>query len=65
MRLEASLIKAKNNNYSMSLEKNPKTIVVKDIMTKSVVSVDHSITINEAAKVMEDTKVWCDNCYGK
>lgn len=32
-------------------------ITVKDIMSKSVVSVDVSITVNEAAKIMEDTKV--------
>ena len=32
-------------------------IAVKDVMTKSVVSVDSSSTVNEAAKMMEDTKV--------
>ena len=36
---------------------DPKQIVVKNIMTKSVVSVDASMTINEAAKMMEDAKV--------
>ena len=36
---------------------DPKQIVVKNIMTKSVVSVDASLTINEAAKMMEDAKV--------
>ena len=36
---------------------NAKTITIADVMTKSVVSVDASITINEAAKMMEDTKV--------
>lgn len=34
-----------------------KKTTVKDIMTKSVVSVDATITVNEAAKMMEDTKV--------
>ena len=32
-------------------------ITVKDIMTKSVIAVDSSITANEAAKMMEDVKV--------
>ena len=32
-------------------------ITVKDIMTKSVITVDSTITVNEAAKLMEDTKV--------
>ena len=32
-------------------------IVVKNIMSKSVISVDASMTINEAAKMMEDAKV--------
>ncbi len=32
-------------------------IAVKDVMTKSVISVDASSTVNEAAKMMEDTKV--------
>ncbi len=36
---------------------NPKEIVVKNIMSKSVISVDASMTINEAAKMMEDAKV--------
>lgn len=36
---------------------DPKEIVVKNIMSKSVISVDASMTINEAAKMMEDTKV--------
>ena len=37
--------------------KDPTKITVKDIMTKSVISVDSSITVNEAAKMMEDVKV--------
>ncbi|MEX2191867.1 MAG: CBS domain-containing protein [Nitrosarchaeum sp.] len=32
-------------------------ITVRDIMTKSVIAVDSSITANEAAKMMEDVKV--------
>ena len=36
---------------------DPKEIVVKNIMSKSVISVDATMTINEAAKMMEDTKV--------
>ena len=34
-----------------------KTMTVGDVMTKSVISADVSITINEAAKMMEDAKV--------
>lgn len=37
--------------------KNAKTITVADVMTKSVISVDASMTINETAKMMEDAKV--------
>ena len=33
------------------------TILVKDIMTKSLVTVDSSATVNEAAKLMEKAKV--------
>lgn len=36
---------------------NPESISVKDVMTKSVISVDASATVNEAAKMMEDAKV--------
>jgi CBS domain-containing protein len=36
---------------------NAKTTTIADVMTKSVISVDASLTINEAAKMMEDTKV--------
>lgn len=32
-------------------------ITVRDIMTKSVIAVDSTITVNEAAKLMEDVKV--------
>jgi CBS domain-containing protein len=37
--------------------KDPEKIAVKDVMTKSVISVDATATVNEAAKMMEDTKV--------
>ena len=37
--------------------KNPESITVKDVMTKSVISVDATATVNEAAKMMEDAKV--------
>jgi CBS domain-containing protein len=40
-----------------AMEVDAKKIVVKDIMSKSVIAVDASITINEAAKMMEDAKV--------
>ena len=34
-----------------------KTINIGDVMTKSVISVDASLTVNETAKMMEDAKV--------
>ena len=39
------------------MKQDASKIAVKDVMTKSVISVDSSATINEAAKMMEDTKV--------
>ena len=39
------------------MSKDPEKITVRDIMTKSVIAVDATITINEAAKMMEDSKV--------
>ncbi len=36
---------------------DPKQVVVRDIMSKSVVAVDATATINDAAKMMEDTRV--------
>ena len=36
---------------------NAKTISIADVMTKAVISVDSSMTINETAKMMEDSKV--------
>lgn len=39
------------------MSQQPQTILVKDIMTKSLISVDASSTVNEAAKVMEKAKV--------
>ena len=37
--------------------KNAKIISIADVMTKSVISVDASFTVNDAAKMMEDAKV--------
>lgn len=34
-----------------------RTMTIDKVMTKSIISVDASVTINEAAKMMEDTKV--------
>jgi len=34
-----------------------KTMTIADVMTKSVISVDSTITVNETAKMMEDSKV--------
>ena len=34
-----------------------KTMTISDVMTKSVISVDAAMTINETAKLMEDAKV--------
>ena len=39
------------------MEKEPSKIAVRDIMTKSVIAVDSTVTVNEAAKMMEDAKV--------
>ena len=36
---------------------NSKTMTIADVMTKSVISVDASMTVNGAAKMMEDAKV--------
>ena len=36
---------------------NAKTMTIEDVMTKSVILVDSSATINEASKMMEDAKV--------
>ena len=36
---------------------DPTKITVRNIMTKSVIAVDSLITVNEAAKIMEDLKV--------
>ena len=41
----------------MNIMVDPKQIVVRNIMTKSVIAVDATLTINEAAKMMEDAKV--------
>lgn len=34
-----------------------KTMTIADVMSKSVISVDTSVTVNETAKMMEDAKV--------
>lgn len=39
------------------MEVDDRGITVKDIMTKSIISVDATLTVNEAAKMMEDAKV--------
>jgi len=39
------------------MKQDSKTICVKDIMTKQVISVDSSATVNDAAKMMEDAEV--------
>lgn len=39
------------------MEPDTRGITVKDIMTKSIISVDATLTVNEAAKMMEDAKV--------
>ena len=36
---------------------NAKTMTIANVMNKSVISVDVSITVNDAVKMMEDTKV--------
>jgi CBS domain-containing protein len=36
---------------------NAKIITISDVMTKSVISVDATLTVNETAKLMEDAKV--------
>ena len=36
---------------------NAKTMTIADVMNKSVISVDASMTVNGAAKMMEDAKV--------
>jgi len=41
----------------MTIKQDPRTICVKDIMTKSVVSIDAATTITDAAKMMEDAEI--------
>ena len=48
-----SIILVVSNLFEMKSE----GITVKDIMTKSVIAVDSSVNVNEAAKMMEDAKV--------
>ena len=56
MRLNKVSIILEDKN-KIRMEQDAKSITVKDIMTKSVISVDASISVNEAAKMMEDAKV--------
>ncbi len=41
----------------MTIKQDARTICVKDIMTKSVVSIDAATTITDAAKLMEDAEI--------
>ena len=41
----------------MTTKQDARTVSVKDIMTKAVVSVDVATTVSDAAKIMEDTQV--------
>ena len=41
----------------MTTKPDARTVSVKDIMTKAVVSVDAATTVSDAAKIMEDTKI--------
>ena len=41
----------------MTPKQDARTVSVKDIMTKAVVSIDVAATITDAAKMMEDTKI--------
>ncbi len=41
----------------MTMKQDPRTVCVKDIMTKAVVSIDVSTTITDAAKMMEDIEI--------
>ena len=46
------------SNYRQFIHMNTaKTMTIEDVMTKSVISVNSSLTINEASKMMEDAKV--------
>ena len=47
------------------MEKNSDIVAVSDIMSKGVMSVDALSTIQDAAKIMEDTKNWRFNSNGK
>jgi len=45
------------NKKINEMELDTRGITVKDIMTKSIISVDATLTVNEAAKMMEGAKV--------
>ncbi len=41
----------------MTIKQDPRTVCVKDIMTKAVISTDVTTTLSDVAKIMEDTEV--------
>ena len=49
--------KISNMTYYICKMSNAKTMTIADVMTKSVISVDASMSVNGAAKMMEDAKV--------
>jgi len=53
--MQVTNIHTMNNYFKMT--KDAKKITVRDVMTKSVISVDSTISVNEAAKMMEDVRV--------
>ena len=46
-----------NETYKDCKMTDAKTTTIADVMTKSVISVDATLTVNETAKMMEDAKV--------
>ena len=46
-----------NKTYENCKMTDAKTTTIADVMTKSVISVDATLTVNETAKMMEDAKV--------
>ena len=51
---ESKITNCSKINCKMS---NGKTLTIADVMTKSVISADSTLNVNEAAKMMEDAKV--------
>ncbi len=41
----------------MTIKQDPRTVCVKDIMTKAVISTDVTTTLSDVAKIMEDSEV--------